>query len=319
MKNRNYRILCLKTIFFYIWYSQNVVSMKVLIAGATGFIGKKLRSHLEKAGHNVVYLSRKKTSDEKCFLWNLEKNYIDAMAFEEVECIINLAGENIASKKWSENRKVEIYSSRVGSTNLLFEYAKQYCHSLKSFVSSSAVGFYGAINSDKIFDEECPAGSDFLANTCIDWEQAANRFQEIAKHVVILRLGVVLDKYGGALPKMLLPTKFFLNSALGSGHQYMPWIHLRDVLNMISFSICRKLKGTYNAVASEMVTNKEFTEAMYQSLGRKQILPNIPEPFVKFALGEMSVIMLKGLQISNEKIKRAGYNFIIDDLQEAFV
>ena len=204
---------------------------KVLISGGTGSIGTMLADFLRDQGHEIGLLSRseKQNGPYRTYRWNIKDNYLDPEALESCEYIIHLAGAGIADKAWTSQRKKEIIESRVLSTDLLFNKVKEHKPPLKAFISASAVGYYGQLTSDQIFKEEDEPANDFVGKTCFLWEQAADRFEDLGIRTVKIRIGVVLMTQGGALEKMVQPIRLGVGSPLGSGKQYIPWVHVDDV------------------------------------------------------------------------------------------
>ena len=233
----------------------------ILVTGGTGLIGKHLCSLLLKKGHEVSILSRNTSSKPNVFKWDINNNFIDENAIKNIDYIIHLAGAGIADKRWTSNRKQFLIDSRVATSNLLFAKIKELNPNLKGFIAASGIGYYGAITSEEIFDENSASGNDFLSSICVKWENASLQFNSLNIRTVIFRTGVVLTKKGGALEKIALPIKFGLGAALGTGKQYMPWIHINDLCNMYLESIENiELKGIYNAVAPEHCTNKSVSK-----------------------------------------------------------
>ena len=220
---------------------------KILITGGTGVVGKAISKLLISEGYNVAILSRSMNITKKdsiqYYYWDISKEYIDVEAFKGTHTIIHLAGANIGKAKWSKKRKKEIFNSRINSTKLLLNYVKKYCKNLETFVSASAIGYYGTETSNKIFNETNDVGSDFLSYVCEYWEKEVLKFQTIGIKTVILRTGVVLSKKDGVLAKMVLPTKLGLNSPIGTGKQFVPWIHIDDLCRMYLFAFENNLKG----------------------------------------------------------------------------
>jgi uncharacterized protein (TIGR01777 family) len=292
----------------------------VLIAGGSGAIGNYLSSFLESKGITVSVLTRNKrlVDNKNLFYWNVDDNEIDVKCFENIDYIIQLSGANISGKRWSAEQKKEIIDSRVNSTNLLFRAIQSNNIKLKAFISSSAIGYYGAITSNHIFTETDLPGNDFLADTCVKWEEAANQFNTIDIRTVKIRIGIVLMKSHGALAKMILPAKFGFNAAFGSGIQYFPWIHIDDLCGIFHKSICDEtMNGPYNAVAPTETTNKQFVRTLNHVLHKPSILPNIPAFVLKIAFGEFASTLLNGSRVSAQKISNAGFVFNFSNLQEA--
>lgn len=289
--------------------------MTVLISGTTGLVGKKLKSVLESKNYTVKSLSRKK--EENSFYWNLNENYIDPKAFENVDAIIHLAGAPISSK-WTKEYKKELYDSRIKTADLLFDFAKKYSPHLKTFITASGTNYYGTFTSDKILTEKDKNGDDFLGNLCKDWEYAAFQFQELGTRIASLRTAAVLAENSGMLKEFMPLAKLNLASPLGSGKQIVPWIHLDDLVEMYIYALENEdMNGAYNAVAPEVVNNKEFTKTIAKVMDKFIILPNVPAFALKLILGEMSSIALEGSAISAQKIQDAGFQFKFPQLKFA--
>ncbi|HET6226068.1 MAG TPA: TIGR01777 family oxidoreductase [Bacteroidia bacterium] len=292
----------------------------ILITGASGLIGTHLTVQLKEKGYRVIHLSRSaaKKSDVETFEWNVEKQTIDEQAVKEADYIIHLAGEGITHHRWSETQKKEIIDSRVKSIELLFNTLQKTNKALKGFVSASGVGIYGGITTEKIYTEKDSPYSDFLGMVCKKWEEAATSISQLGIRVVKFRTGVVLWKDGGALKKIAMPVKFYVGSPLGSGRQYVPWIHLDDICGLYIKAIeDTQMQGAYNAVAPEHVTNKTLTKMIARVLHRPLIMPNVPGFILKMFLGKMAVVVLEGSRVSNKKIEHAGYRFKFPTLNSA--
>jgi len=293
---------------------------KVLISGGTGSIGSLMADFLHRQGHEVGLLSRSKKNGGtyKTFQWNIKDNYLDPEALESCDYIIHLAGAGIADKAWSAGRKKEIIESRVLSTDLLYNQVKHHKTPLKAFISASAVGYYGQVTSDRTFTEKDKSANDFVGKTCFLWEQSAERFEELGIRTVRLRIGVVLMEKGGALEKMAQPVRMGVGSPLGSGKQYIPWIHVDDLIGMFYKALTGiDMSGAYNAVAPAPATNAEFTRILAQVLKKKLWLPNVPAFVLKALLGERASLVLKGSRVSSEKIEDSGFRFKYPSLQPA--
>ncbi|MBG7629507.1 MAG: TIGR01777 family protein, partial [Bacteroidetes bacterium] len=206
--------------------------INILVTGGTGLIGKQLCLLLRKKGYNIFILSRSNADAPNTYYWNINDDYIEPKAIEEADFIIHLAGAGIADSRWTKTRKRELINSRIKSTKLLLQKVKELNPQLKGFIAASGIGYYGAITSEKIFTENDAVGTDFLATICKLWEKESMKFDAINIRTVIFRTGVVLSKNGGALDKISKPIKLGLGSVLGSGNQYVPWIHITDLCNM---------------------------------------------------------------------------------------
>ena len=288
----------------------------ILITGGTGLIGKRLSSILKSAGYQVRILSREKTThkSDQVFTWNINKRSLDQNALKDVDHIIHLAGAGIADQKWSNKRKKAIIDSRVISTELLYNAVKEQKIPLKTFISASAIGYYGSITSETIFKETDQAASDFLGKVCNLWEQSIFQFKKLKIRTVALRTGIVLSKNGGALKKITGP----VIAPLGSGKQYMPWIHIDDLCKLYIQAIeDDRVKGPYNAVSPEHHTNNSFSKTVAKIYKRPLLPIGAPKFILKAILGEMSTIILNGSRISSNKIKTLGFKFDYEKLENA--
>lgn len=291
----------------------------VLITGGSGIIGKRLSVMLKNKGYEVRHLSRsaKSNSTYPTFVWNLAKNYIDPAATKGVDHIIHLAGENVGAGRWTAERKKRIITSRVDTAQLLLNQFTEKGQ-LKSFISASGISYYGSVTTEKIFTEDDAEGSDYLAQVSVKWEEAAFKFKAIADRVIAFRTGVVLSPEGGALEKLVKPIKWMVGSPLGTGKQYVPWIHLDDICGIFLKGIMdNTMHGIYNAVAQEHCTNKQLTQAIAKVLGKKLWAPKVPAFAIRLLFGEMAVIVLEGSRIDNKKIRTAAYTFNYASLNQA--
>jgi len=292
----------------------------VLISGGTGLVGKALAKHLISAGHEVRILSRnpKSNTEIKAYFWDVEENKIDEEAFDGVEHIVHLAGCGIADKRWTSNRKKEIIDSRVNSMALITSVIKKKNIHLKSFVGASAIGIYGAVTSEKIYTETDQGNEDFLSKSCELWEKSYDEIQLFSNNLSIVRIGVVLSHEGGALAKLLPLFKLGLGSAIGSGKQYMPWIHIDDLISIFSTLLFNSdFKGIYNAVSPEPVNNLTFSKALAQSLKKPFFLPPVPSIVLKLLFGEMANVLLKGSRISPQKLINSGFRYKYPNISSA--
>ncbi|TYA57545.1 TIGR01777 family protein [Formosa maritima] len=295
--------------------------MKVLITGATGLIGKAIVKKCHDHGITVHYLTTSKdkienTEHYKGYYWNPEKKEIDIACFKEVDAIINLAGASI-SKRWSDSYKKKIINSRIESLDLLKKSIAKNHLQIKQLISASAIGIYP--NSLTNYYEESYQGnsSSFLGEVSKQWESAADSFTELNMLVAKIRIGLVLDKQDGALPKLIKPIRFGLGAALGDGFQWQSWIHVKDLANIFVFVLENKLEGVYNGVAPNPVSNQELFKAIAKSIKRPLILPNIPSVFLKLVLGEMYVLLVDSQRVSSNKIDAKGFEYKFPNLLPA--
>ncbi|MFB0998036.1 MAG: TIGR01777 family oxidoreductase [Flavobacteriales bacterium] len=294
--------------------------MNILITGGTGLIGKRLTEILLSKGHEVSILSRSKKQSEKVtfYTWDIAKQEIEKVAIQKADYIIHLAGANVGEGRWTDKRKKEIIDSRVQSGYLLLDAVKEHNPNLKGFISSSAVGYYGMVTKDKVFEETDKPGVDFLAKVCEKWENTALKFKQLNIRTVIIRTGVVLDKNDGALAKLLTPIKLGIGSGLGTGNQAMPWIHLEDICNLYVHAIENEgMKGAYNGVAPEQVTNQEFSKTVAKVLKKPFWFPNVPTFALKLLMGEQAIIALEGSPISSKKTEATGFKYKYRNLKDA--
>lgn len=292
----------------------------ILITGGTGFIGRHLSIKLKEKGYNVLLLSRNSSRGNRhsVYNWNPDKNEVENEAIERADYIIHLAGAGIGDKRWTKKRKELIISSRIKTCELLFKKVQESGTELKAFISASGIGWYGAETSERIFSETDPPGGDFIGDVCRQWEKSADRFQESGIRTVKIRTGIVLIRKGGALSRMTLPVKYGFGSALGSGKQYLPWIHIDDLCEIYIRAIeDRSMTGVWNAVAPEHITNREFMRMLAKVLEKPFFFPAVPSFVMKLMFGKMSEILLKGSRVSADKILSAGYKFKFPDLENA--
>jgi uncharacterized protein (TIGR01777 family) len=293
---------------------------KVLITGGTGLVGEVLTKILQMEGYQVSFLSRSKKNIEgvEVFQWDIQKQTIEQEAIETADYIVHLAGAGVADHKWTASYKKEILDSRVLSTKLLYEAIKKSSNKPKAFLAASAVGIYGFDSGTEFVDENSPQGNDFLAEVTKEWEKGTLQVKEICQRVAIFRIGIVLSAKGGALPKIIQPVQFFAGAALGTGKQYMSWIHIEDLARMFLFAIKNEqIEGIYNAVANSPATNEEFTKAVAKTLGKPLFLPNVPSFVLRLMLGEMAVMVTGGNRVSNKKIVESGFRYKFNTLEEA--
>ncbi len=231
---------------------------------------------------------------------------------------MHLAGANIGEKRWTEKRRVEIIRSRTDSARLIYNILIKNQIKISTFISASATGYYGTINSEKIFCESDPPGNDFLANVCRKWEETADLFANDGIRTVKIRTAVTLHKHDSALERVMLPARFGFLAATGSGKQYMPWIHIKDLAGIYLKAIKDEgMNGVYNGVSPQHITHSEFIQSL-SGVIRKPVLPlPVPAFVLRLMYGEMADIVLKGSRISSEKIRNAGYSFEFPDLEES--
>ncbi|MBY0067581.1 MULTISPECIES: TIGR01777 family oxidoreductase [Empedobacter] len=289
--------------------------MNILLTGGSGLIGSELTKILIKNGHQVRILTREKEIEHPFYHW--EKDTIDEKVFENLDGIIHLAGSLIA-KRWTNSYKKEIFSSRVDTANLLFEYVKKLNIDLKFFISASGTAYYGQITSNKIFKESDEPNIDFLGKVCVAWENAAYQFEKIGARVVCLRTSFVLSKNGEGFKLLKKPIQLGVGANLGNGKQWMPWIHITDLIQMYAEAVDNdKIKGSYNASSPQYINHSEFNHTLARKMNKPFFIPNIPAFVMKLALGEMSSLVLNGSRIDATKIQETGFKFQYPTLEKA--
>ena len=286
----------------------------ILIAGGTGFIGRRIQKLLENSNYKVSILSRSpKKSNE--FQWDPSKGEIDKKALENVSAIINLCGSGIGDKRWTAKRKEELFHSRIEPTKFLYSLIND-LPDLECYISASGISCYGFEDNQKIYSEEDPFGSDYLSQLVKSWENVANLFESQCR-VVKMRTAVVLDEKEGALSKIAKPIQIGIGSALGDGKQIMSWVHIDDLTNAFLFAIQNTIAGSFNIVGGNH-SNLEFSSLLAKTLNKPFFFPKVPAFILNLILGEMAVIVLKGVIVSNQKIVDAGFKFHFTDLEKTF-
>jgi uncharacterized protein len=280
--------------------------MNILITGGTGMIGQRLTELLLQKGHKVTYLSRskEKKANIDVYQWNIEKKNIEEGALENADYVVHLAGAGIADKRWTDERKQEIINSRIQPIELINKYLQEKNIKLQGFISASAIGYYGGDTGETKLDENSKAGNDFLAECTQLWELTAQKIK-LSERIVSIRIGIVLSEKGGALPKLVQPIRFGLGAALGSGKQFMSWIHIDDLCQIFIKAIEDKtMKGAYNAVSPNPIRNKEMTEVAAKILKKPLWLPNVPSFVLKLVFGEMGIVVTGGNFVQNKRLSQ---------------
>jgi len=291
--------------------------MRALVTGATGFIGRRLVRELDRP----LILSRRPEVARKILgaaevhAWNPEEGPPPAEAFEGVEAIFHLAGDSVASGRWTAAKKARIRRSRVQGTANLVEGLRNLKSRPRVLVSASAVGYYGS-RGDEVLEEASAPGTDFLAGVSVAWEAEAGRARELGLRVVTVRNGMVLGAGGGALARMLLPFKLGLGGRLGDGRHWMPWVHLDDVVGLMLDAAKSEISGAMNAVAPEPVINQEFTRTLARVLHRPAIFP-VPRLALALLFGELSTLLVASQRVVPRVAERTGYKFRFTSLEEA--
>jgi hypothetical protein len=297
----------------------------VLITGGTGLIGTALSGFLVSRGFQVIILSR----DPKSYrsnspgisyaAWNPDENSANEEAFRQARYVIHLAGAGVADKPWTNKRKMEIVESRTKSSALLIKAMSRIPNKIESVVSASAIGWYRQ-NSARPSVETDPPDTGFLGETCRVWEESVKPVRELGKRLVILRTGIVLSPEGGAFPEFARPVRFGVAGILGNGKQIISWIHIEDICRLYLEAMQNAAwSGIYNAVAPNPVNNKTFTLELAKKMKGSFFIPMpIPDFILRFKLGDRSVEVLKSSNISADKLKHQGFQFIFPTIDTAF-
>jgi uncharacterized protein (TIGR01777 family) len=290
--------------------------MKILITGSSGLIGSALIPLLREQGHEVVRLMRRAVAPgENAAVWDPETGRLETRTLEGIHAVVHLAGENIGAKRWTDERKERMRTSRIRSTRLLSESMAQLTVPPRVLVSASAVGFYGSCGDERL-TEESPAGSGYLSHVCQEWEAAAEPAQQRGIRVVNLRIGMVLSAKGGALQAMLPAFKACVGGKLGDGRQFVSWITIDDLVQSVSHIITTdSLSGPVNAVSPNPVRNVEMTKALGRVLRRPTFFA-VPEFALRLLLGEMAdALLLSGQRVIPEKLLARGFTFQFPDFE----
>ncbi len=284
--------------------------MRILITGGTGFIGQALQSYLQALGHETRVLSRRDG-------WDISRGFLAEDALDNVDAIVHLAGAGIAEKRWTEARKKELIDSRVLSTALLAEALRTRKHRVHTFVSASAIGYYGADSGNVLCTENTVPGQDFLSACTVAWENAVNEITNL--RIVKLRIGLVLGANGGVFPVLARPIRWFAGVILGKGTQGQSWIHIQDLVKMFACVLTDEhAQGVYNAVAPHPVTHAEMTKQIAAAYHRPVWWPKVPAWALRLVLGEMAVLVTGGNFVSSEKIQKdLQFTFTFTRLSEA--
>lgn len=295
--------------------------MKIAVAGGLGFVGSYIVPRLISAGHDVTVFDSRKESDFKyegaCYVradLMMEGSWQKFVSGNEV--IINLAGMNIF-QRWSEKKKKLLYSSRIKSTQNIVNSLNSSGEGVKLLINASAAGYYG-FHKDEIITENSSPGTDFLAQICKDWEAEAFKAEHKGIRVVILRFGSVFGRGGGAFHELKKIFNMFLGAKLGSGKQWFPWVHIEDIWQVVLRAIENEsMKGAYNCISPQIVTNAQLTKVMSSVIGRPVIFPFVPGIALRIILGEFGSMILKGQRAVPEKLEKEGYSFAFPELEAA--
>ncbi len=289
---------------------------RIAIAGASGLVGKRLCAALGADGHRLVRLVRRAPAGPDEVLWDPARSLLDPAALEGIDAFVHLSGASIAAGRWTPARKSEILQSRTVSTRLVAATLAR-LSSKPALVAASAIGYYGDRGGEWL-DETSRPGRGFLAEVCVEWERACDAAREAGLRVVNVRIGVVLDPAGGALPAMLMPFRLGLGGKMGTGAQYVSWITLDDLVGALRHClVSTTLTGPVNAVAPAPVTNAELTHTLSRVLGRPAFL-RVPASLLRLALGQAAdELLLGGARVSSGKLERSGFAFRDPEIEAA--
>lgn len=292
--------------------------MRILITGGTGLIGRALCCHWQRQGHELLVWSRRPGQVSRlCGDAVRGVARLQDLGDIELHAVVNLAGAPIADRRWTRARKAELWQSRVQLTEHLVDWLASLPKQPRVLISGSATGWYGNGGEHWLSEEDAPVTRDFASQLCIAWEESALRAQELGMRVVLIRTGLVLSSEGGFLKRLMPLFCLGLGGRLGTGRQWMPWIHLRDQVALIDFALHNpEARGAFNACAPEPVRNAEFTRCLAHTLGRPAFM-SVPETVLRVGLGELSELLLGGQRASPERLKKEGFVFGFDELSKA--
>lgn len=293
--------------------------MHILITGGTGFIGSELRDRLLQEGHFLTVVSRTpeeykavQAKNQQFVSW--ETNFVELM--EKIDVVINLAGSSIFGQRWTDPVKKTIYSSRIDNTQKLTSAIKKCVKPPDVMISASGISYYGD-RGEEILDESEPAGAGFLSRVCVDWEEAARPVQDAGVRLVLPRIGIVLERGGGAMNQMLTPFKLFVGGPVGSGDQYFPWVHMHDLCRGFMFAIENsQIEGPCNFNAPNPVPMKKFADSLGEVLNRPSFF-KVPEGVLRLALGEAADPIVESVRAEPKKLQKHGFEFHFSNVKEA--
>ena len=292
----------------------------VLIAGGSGLIGTRLSEILVEKGYEVRWLSRKPESNSKfkTFLWNTDDKTIDMDAFKGVDTVINLSGAGIADKRWTKARKKVLIESRTQSTQLLFETLTTKKNTVTTYISASAIGFYGNRGDDIMTENSTPGTKGFLTESTVAWENSIAPFFKTNIRTIVIRVGVVLTKKGGALPELEFPFKFGVGAYFGRGKAWYSCIHIDDVCGIFIWALENEnARGVYNGVGPQPVTNYDLEKAIGAAKNKKFLYLPVPPLALRIAMGEMADVVLTSTRIIPEKAMNEGFKFSFPNLESS--
>ena len=290
--------------------------LNILITGGTGLVGQRVMAHLLSKGYKVGILSRQvvKINNVRSFLWDNKQLDLEALRFADV--IVHLAGVNVGSKRWSKKRKELIISSRVSTAELIRSSLIENNISIDSFISASAIGYYGEGGDKKLIESDSTITPDFLSEVCHKWEDQTALFSSICRTASV-RIGFVIDKKADGFNKLVQPIKLGFGSGLGSGKQFMSWIDLHDLANVFIYVIeNKKMEGPVNACSPEAITNNELSAQTAKFFKKPYFMPNVPKVALRLLLGEMANLALVGNRVYPQKLIDSGFEFEYPSFQK---
>ncbi len=296
--------------------------MKIFVTGGTGFVGRYVTRRLSESGHEVFILTRSVARAKESIPWatiiegDPKKPGEWQQRVAESDAAINLAGSSIFTV-WTDSARKSILDSRILATRNLVD-ALVASGKEKILINASAVGYYGSRMDDEILDEDASPGAEFMSQVCVEWEDEAKKAARSGTRVVLCRFGIVLGRGGGALAMMLPAFRYLLGSSIGSGRQWMSWIHQEDLFNIFSLLLSdREISGPVNCVAPNPVRNAEFAKILARTLGRPVVLPAVPAFLLRTLLGEFANVVLKGQRVIPKRLMETGFSFRFPTLQQA--
>lgn len=304
--------------FHYITLKEGAL-MKIVIAGGTGFVGKVLTRLLQENGHEIIILTRNKTVPEKDiqYVQWLQHGARPEQLLNTVDAFVNLAGISLNNGRWTKKQKKAIYTSRMDATLEIVRIMEQLSSKPKVLINASAVGIYPTSTITTYTEDSMDYATDFLGTTVQDWERQANRAEKLGVRVALARFGVILGREQGALPSMLLPYKMHVGGPIGSGKQWLSWVHVEDVARAIYFAITNEnIKGPFNVVAPHAARMKDFGKTIAMIMGRSHWMP-VPSMVMRLALGEQSMLVLEGQHVLPSVLEKQHFTFNYPHLKEA--
>lgn len=291
----------------------------ILITGGTGLVGQRLSQLLTFHDYKVIHLSRKRDlgADYPAYQWDIKKQTIDEEAIRRADYIIHLAGAGIVDQRWTEKRKQVLLSSRIDSANLLYDYLQKTPNQVKAFIGASAIGYYGS-RGKEILEETAPPMTNFIGQLVKKWEQGSLQMTALDIRSAVIRVGIVLSKDGGALPKMALSAKMGVAATFGSGNHYQSWIHIDDLCRLFLMAVeNEKVTAAYNGVAPKPVTNKELIQQIAKQFPLPTLTLPVPTFLLRLGMGEMQSVLTDSAYVSSKKVEEMGFTFLYPRLDKA--